>query len=225
MSKPTADSDQKEIQALVDRLVEAGRRGGPAGAREFIDHEGFDLAAFLRDFECGWRLLLRYPMVWLRHKRWVDSCRCAGASSMTDWEALKAAEKNIAVAEFGQRRLNGQERMRLRNIRQGHKQSWWEFRDLLTSLAVKCSEGRIELRAPPKRTTQVLGGIRRFWIATCLYLLADATMRLINTGCLTCDVAGIYVLVPTMVATWWFIHVCSDGWQSSWSKLSNMSVG
>jgi hypothetical protein len=127
MSKPTADSDQKEMQALADRLVEAGRRGGPAGVHEFIDHGGFDLPAFLRDFETGWRLLMRYPLVWFRHKRWVDSCRCAGASSMADWEALKAAEQNIAIAEFGQRRLDSQERMRLRLIRQGYKQGGGNF--------------------------------------------------------------------------------------------------
>jgi hypothetical protein len=225
MSKPTADSDQKEMQALADRLVEAGRRGGPAGVHEFIDHGGFDLPAFLRDFETGWRLLMRYPLVWFRHKRWVDSCRCAGASSMADWEALKAAEQNIAIAEFGQRRLDSQERMRLRLIRQGYKQGWWQFRDLLNSLAVTSPDGRIELRAPPKITIQVLSGIRRLWVVTCLYLLASATMRFISTGCLTCDVFGIYVLLPGMIGIWWFIHVCSDGWRNAWSKLNDMAIG
>lgn len=225
MSKPTADSGQEDLKALVDRLMQAGRRGGPAGVREFIDHGGFDLPAFLRDFETGWRLLLRYPVVWLRHRRWVVSCRGADASSMADWEALNAAEKNIAVAEFGQRRLDSHERMRLRNIRLGHKKSWWQFRDLLNSLAVTSSEGRIALRAPPKRATQVLGGIRRLWIVTCLYLLAGATMRYISTGCLTCDVFGIYVLLPGMIGIWWFIHVCSDGWRNAWSKLNDMAIG
>lgn len=225
MNKPTADSDQKEIQALIDRLMEAGRRGGSDGVHEFIDHGGFDLPAFLRDFECGWRLLLRYPLVWLRHKRWAASCRGESVSSMTDWEALKAAEQNIAIAEFGQRRLDSQERLRLRTIRQGHKQSWWQFNDLLNSLAVTSSEGRIKLRAPPKRVTQILSGIRRLWIVTCIYSLADATMRLINTGCLTCDVAGVFVLVPLMVGVWWFIHFCTIGWRRSWSKLNNMSIG
>lgn len=225
MSKPTADSDPKEMQALIDRLMETGRRGGPASVREFIDHGGFDVPAFLRDFDSGWRLLLRNPLVWFRHKRWLGSCTGVGANSMATWEALKAAEKNIAIAEFGQRRLDSQERMRLRLIRQGHKQGWRQFRDLLNSLAVTSPDGRIELRAPPKRVTQVLGGIRRLWVVTCLYLLVGATIRFINTGCLSCDVFGIYVLVPLMVGIWWFIHFCSDGWLSSWSKLNKMCVG
>ena len=225
MIKPTADSDQEDMQALLNRFVDAGRRGGSAGARDFIDHENFDLPAFLRHFESGWRLLLRYPVVWLRHKRWVDTCRRSTASSMTGWAALRAAEQNIAIAEFGQRRLNFQERMRLRIIRQRYKQSWWQFRDLLTSLAVASSEGRIVLRAPPKMATQALGGIRRLWTVACLYLLAGATMRFINTGCLTCDVFGIYVLLPEMIGIWWFIYVCSDGWRNAWSKLNNMAVG
>jgi hypothetical protein len=225
MSKPTVDSDRKEMQALADRLVEAGRRGGPAGVHDFIDHGGFDLPAFLRDFETGWRLLLRYPLVWFRHKRWVESCKCAGASSMADWAALKAAEQNIAIAEFGQRRLDSPERMRLRLIRQGHKQGWWQFRDLLNSLAVTSPDGRIELRAPPKIAIQVLSGIRLLWVVTCLYLLASATMRFISTGCLTCDVFGIYVLLPGMIGIWWFIHVCSDGWRNAWSKLNDMAIG
>lgn len=225
MSKPAVDSDQKEAQALIDRLVEAGRRGGPAGVHEYIDQGGFDLPAFLRDFEAGWRLLMRYPLVWFRHKRWVDSCRCAGASSMADWEALKAAEQNIAIAEFGQRRLDSQERMRLRLIRQGYKQGWWQFRDLLNSLAVTSPDGRIELRAPPTIAIQVLSGIRRLWVVTCLYLLASATMRFIRTGCLTCDVFGIYVLLPGMIGIWWFIYVCSDRWRNAWSKLNDMAIG
>ena len=224
MSKPTADSDQEDLQALVDRLMQAGRRGGPAGVHEFIDHGGFDLPAFLLHFEAGWRLLMRYPLVWFRHRRWKDSRRLAGASSMADWEALNAAEKNIAVAEFGQRRLDFHERMRLRNIRQGHKLSFWQFRDLLASLAVTCSDGRIGLRAPPKCAAQVLGGIQSLWTVTCLCLLAGATMRFISTGCLTCDVFGIYVLLPAMIGIWWFIHVCSDGWRNSWSKLNDMAI-
>ncbi len=225
MSKSTADSDEMDMQVLIDHLVDVGRRGGSAGVQEFINHGGFDLAAFLRDFECGWRLLLRYPLVWLRHKRWIASCRGARVSSMADWEVLNAAEKNIAIAEFGQRRLDRQERMRLRNIRQGHKQSWWEFCALLNSLAVISPNGRIELRAPPKRTTQVLGGIRRLWTATCFYLLIDATSRFISRGCLTCDVAGIYMLVPIMFVAWWFFHLCSDGWWKAWNKLNKMAVG
>ncbi len=225
MSKPTADSDQEDLQVLVDRLMQAGRRGGPAGVREFIDHGGFDLPAFLRDFETGWRLLLRYPVVWLRHKRWVDSCRLAGTSSVEDWEALKAAEQNIAIFEFGQRRIAFHERMRLRNIRHGHKLSCWQFRDLLSSLAVTCSDGRIGLQPPPKRATQVLGGVLHIWTATCIYLLASATMRFIGTGCLTCDVFGIYVLLPAMIGIWWFIHVCSDEWRNAFSKLNDMAIG
>ena len=225
MNKPTADSDLQEMQALASRLVEAGRRGGPAGVRKFIDLGGFDLPAFLRDFETDWRLLLRYPVVWLRHRRWVASCRDAGASSMADWEALTAAEKNIAVAEFGQRRLDFHERMRLRNIRQGHKLSFWKFRDLLSSLAVASFDGRIGLQAPPKWATQVLGVIRRLWIVTCFYLLATATMRFISTGCLTCDVFGIYVLLPGMMGIWWFIYVCSDGWRNAFVKLNDMAIG
>lgn len=220
-----ADSDQQEMQALAGRLVEAGRRGGPAGVHEFIDHGEFDLPAFLREFETCWRLLMRYPLVWFRHKRWVDACRLAGASSVEDWEALKAAEQNIAIFEFGQRRIAFHERMRLRNIRQGHKLSCWQFRDLLSSLAVTCSDGRIGLRAPPKWAAQVLGGIRRLWTVTCLYLLASATMRFISTGCLTCDVFGIYVLFPAMIGIWWFIHVCSDGWRNAFSKLNDMAIG
>lgn len=225
MSKPTADSDQEDLQVLVDRLMQAGRRGGPAGVHEFIDHGGFDLPAFLLHFEAGWRLLMRYPLVWFRHRRWKGSRRLAGASSMEDWEAMKAAEQNIAIFEFGQRRLDFHERMRLRNIRQGHKLSCWQFRNLLISLAVTCSDGQIGLRAPPKWAAQVLGGIRRLWIATCLYLLASATLRFISMGCLTCDILGIYVLVPAMVVIWWLIHICSNGWRDAWRTLNYMAVG
>ena len=225
MSKPTADSDLQEMQALVDRLMQAGRRGGSAGVHEFIDHGGFDLPAFLLDFEAGGRLLMRYPLVWFRHRRWKDSRRLAGASSMADWEALNAAEKNIAVAEFGQRRLDFHERMRMRNIRQGHKLSFWQFRHLLISLAVTCSEGRVVLRAPPKMAMMVLDGIRVLWLVMCLCALVGATLRLMAKGCLTCDAYAIFLLLPGMVVIWWLINICSNGWRNAWRTLNHLAVG
>lgn len=219
-----AESDQENLQALFDSIVGAGRKGGPSSAQAVMDLGGFDLPAYLIGFKADWRLLWRNPMVWWRHRRWQKFSVSAGRSSLEDWELLKSAEVNIARVEFGRLRLDPQERIRLRNIRQGHGQSWWHFRELLASFAISSRDGRIQLRAPSRCTTRVVGGVWRVWSALCFYLLVQATIRLYMAGCLTCDVAGIYMLIPEMVTIWAFLYIFGDGWWKSWNELRGMSI-
>lgn len=225
MIKPTDKSDQADIRSIIESMLEAARRSGSDGVHEFIDRGGFDLPAYLRNVEAGWLLLIRHPAIWLRHKRWVASCHGAGASQVADWEALTAAEQNIAIAEFGRRYIDFDERMRLRTIRQGHQLSFWQFRHLLISLAVTCSEGRVVLRAPSKMALMVLDGIRGLWLVICLGALVGATLQLIAKGCLTCDAYAIFLLLPGMVFIWWLIRICSNGWRDAWITLNQMAVG
>lgn len=223
MPKPTGDPEQADAQALIDRLMDAARQGGPDRVREVIDGGGFDLPAFLRNVEAGWLLLFRHPVVWMRHRRWVRSLQFVGRTPLDTWEALRVAEKNIAVAEFGQRQLDFDERMRLRAIRQSQKLDFWQFRHLLISSAVKCRNGRITLRAPEKRILQVLKGVQKIWILACLYLVVSATLRSLAGACLTCDALAIYVSVPGMVFIWWLIDVFTDQWVNAWRTLKGMA--
>lgn len=219
-----AEGDPEAQQALFDSIVDAGRKGGPSSAKAVMDLGGFDLPSFLNGFEPDWRLLWRNPLVWWRHKRWHESSVGAAPSSLKDWELMKLAEENIARVEFGRLRLDIQERIRLRNIRQGHGQNWWKFRELLASFAIKSRDGRIQLRAPSRFTTRIFGGVWRVWTAICIYLLAQTTIRLFNAGCLTCDVVGIYMLIPLMITIWSFLYIFGDGWWKSWSGLRRMSI-
>jgi hypothetical protein len=224
MTKSTPESDRADINALIDLLLDAGRRGGSARVHELIDYGGFDLSSFLRNVNAGWLLLLHHPAVWLRHKRWIASCQTTSVNSAAAWEALKAAEQNIAVAEFGQHRFDFDERIRLRNIRQGHNISFWRFRYLLISLAVKCNDGQIVLRAPSRFASLILNALRRFWALICFLLLARATLTYTSTWCLSCDVLVPFLLLPVMLFVWWITYTSSNGWRIAWNKLNDMAI-
>lgn len=220
MDKP----DPYDLAALARMMMEEGRHGGSEAVRQFIDYGEFDLSDYVNSFRSEWRLAVFHPIVYRRHMLWKKRACQLTPGTPEYWDLLGKAERNLTTAEFGRLSISFAERARLRIIRQSHGMDWWTFRSLACNLGAKCKGQKLQLREPPKLAVQVISIIRKTWAIISCYLVLGATVQLLSRGCLDCASTGAYLLTPALLIGWWFLHVVSEGWQSSFTRLRALSI-
>lgn len=192
--------------------------------KQFIDHGEFNLSDYVHSFRPGWRLAIFHPIVYRRHIFWRKRAGQLTPGTPEFWDLLLKEERNLATAEFGRLSISIAERARLRHIRQLHDMEWWTLRNLVCNLGAKGNGQKLQLREPPKLAIQAIGIVRKAWAVISCYLVLGAFVQLLFRGCLDCSAAGVFMLAPMLLVVWWFLHVVSDGWQSSFQHLRAMSI-
>lgn len=220
MDKP----DPYDLADLSRMMMAEGRHGGSEAVRQFIDYGEFNLSDYVNSFRPGWRLAVFHPLVYRRHMLWKKWACQLTPGTPEYWDLLGKAERNLTTAEFSRLDIGFAERVRLRIIRQSHEMDWWTFRSLACNLGAKCKGKKLQLREPPKLAVQIIGIVRKTWVMASCYLVLGATVQLLSRGCLDCTSAGTFMLAPMLLVVWWFLHVISEGWQSSFLRLRAMSI-